>query len=94
MLRYTHSTKSKSKDWITRNQNNVCSEAACLPRTVVSVNKHNKNPTLSVGLEQRSLYCIIPPNIVMSSSLCNLLSIPFSIIYSIIFINTNFTISI
>ena len=49
------------------------SEATYLPRTVVSVSKHNKNPFPSVGLEQRSLYCIIPRNNVMSLSLCSLL---------------------
>ena len=45
--------RRKSKDWFTRNQDNVSRVGRhAYPRTVVSVSYHYKNPTKRVGLVQ------------------------------------------
>ena len=49
--------RSKSKEWLARNQDNV-SEWSDMPNplTVVSVSSHYKNPTQRVGLVQSGPY--------------------------------------
>ena len=42
--------RRKTKDWLTRNQDNVRVGRHVYPRTVDSVSKHYKNPTKRVGL--------------------------------------------
>ena len=43
--------RTKSKDWLARNQDDVCqSGATCLSLIVVSVSKHYNNPAKCVGL--------------------------------------------
>jgi hypothetical protein len=45
--------RSKSKDWLARNQNNLSRvERHVYQRTVVSVSYHYENPTRRVDLEQ------------------------------------------